>query len=158
MKEHMQKLHTQIKCDQFDYCSVDQTQLNNHNEVNHKQEAQENKCDSWDFEAGSKDILSEHMASKHDSNQDTVDNSYIENILAENVMLKKELANMKDDFERLNDIFETTRNSSKDYNKNNDIEINKVRDENRILKTENEFLKEKNDTLYKLGKIALETY
>ena len=98
------------------------------------------------------------MASKHDSNQDTVDNSYIENILAENVMLKKELANMKDDFERLNDIFETTRNSSKDYNKNNDIEINKVRDENRILKTENEFLKEKNDTLYKLGKIALETY
>ena len=56
------------------------------------------------------------MASKHDSNQDTVDNSYIENILAENVMLKKELANMKDDFERLNDIFETTRNSSKDDN------------------------------------------
>ena len=28
----------------------------------------------------------------------------------------------------------------------NDIEINKVRDENRILKTENEVLKEKNDT------------
>ena len=34
--------------------------------------------------------------------------------------------------------------------------MNKVREEYRIVKTENEFLKEKNDTLFKLGKVALE--
>ena len=34
--------------------------------------------------------------------------------------------------------------------------MNKAREEYRIIKTENEFLREKNETLFKLGKIALD--
>ena len=85
--------------------------------------------------------------------QVTVDKTYLEKILAQNNKLTNELSNLKDDFERLNEIFETSRNSSKDGNRSSDVELNKVREEYRIAKAENEFLKEKNDTLCKLGKI-----
>ena len=37
-----------------------------------------------------------------------------------------------------------------------EIELEKVREEFRVAKTQNEFLLEKNETLYKLGKIAME--
>ena len=49
---------------------------------------------------------------------------------------KHELSNLTEDFERLNEIFETSRNSSNEVNKTSDIELNKVREEYRIINTE----------------------
>ena len=92
---------------------------------------------------------------EQEQNQTVVDISWLENLLKENENLKTELGNLKDDFERLNDIFENTQNSNQDQDRNSETKLTKAREEYRIVKTENEFRKEKHDTLFKLGKIAL---
>ena len=114
------------------------------------------KCDICDYQAQDMNNLNKHKADIHDQNKVTVDKKYLDGIVEENLKLKTELSNLKEDFERLNDIFENSRNSSQEQDKNSDVELNKVREEYRIIQTENEFLIEKNDTLFKLGKIALD--
>ena len=63
---------------------------------------------------------------------------------------------MKDDFERLSNIYRKEQDDFKDLKLNIDIDLTKTRDEYRRMKAENEKLNVKNDTLYKLGAIALE--
>ena len=76
--------------------------------------------------------------------------------MAENLKLKEEVSNIKEDFERLQDIFETRNNSTKTDNREAEVELADIREQFRVTKTENEFLREKNDTLFKLGRIALQ--
>ena len=125
---------------------------------NHGQETiiEEEKysCKECKQEFPNKDSLNKHNESTH--GKITIDKNYFENLVAENTRLIRENSRLKDDFERLNDIFETSRNNSTTSTNASDIELAKVREEYRIVKTQNEFLTEKNETLYKLGKIALE--
>ena len=58
-----------------------------------------------------------------------------------------EVRNLKDDFERLNDIFETSKNNANNTGHSDDVELEKVREEFRTVKGENIFLLEKNETL-----------
>jgi hypothetical protein len=63
---------------------------------------------------------------------------------------------VKEDFERLQDIFETRNNVTKTDNRETEVELADIREQFRVTKTENEFLREKNDTLFKLGRMALQ--
>ena len=53
-------------------------------------------------------------------------------------------------------IFEVTKNVTKKDTKEIDTELANVREKFRVAKEENIYLKEKNDTLFKLGRMALE--
>ena len=53
-------------------------------------------------------------------------------------------------------IIETSRNSAKADNKDADVELASLREQHRVPQTENVFLKEKNETLFKLGKMAID--
>ena len=80
----------------------------------------------------------------------------MDDIVAEKERLGGELSSLKDDFERLNDIYETSKNNANNTGHSNDVELAKVREDYRVIKAENVFLLEKNETLFKLGKIALD--
>ena len=54
------------------------------------------------------DSLKKHKTEVHEHNKILVDKTFIDNILAENDKVKAELANLKDDFERLHTIFKDT--------------------------------------------------
>ena len=69
---------------------------------------------------------------------------------------KDEVSKLKEDFERLQSIFEVTKNASKKDTKEIDEELANVREQFRVTKEENIYLKEKNDTLFKLGRMAIE--
>ena len=73
----------------------------------------------------------------------------------ENSELKNELRSVKDDFERLSEIYRKEQQDFKDLKLNIDIDLSKTREEYRRMKVENEKLIARNDTLYKLGNIAL---
>ena len=142
-------------CEECNFTAPTLVQLQEHHADKHTQSIQI-KCKSCDFQAENTSSLTKHKAEKHKQNQVTVDKTYLDRILEENVNLKGELSHIKEDFERLHEIFDNSRNSSQEQDKSSDIELKKVREEYRIVKTENEFLKEKNETLFKLGKIALD--
>ena len=58
-----------------------------------------------------------------------------------NSELKEELSNVKEDFERLQDIFETRNNVNKNENREVDVELADIREQFRVTTTENEFLR-----------------
>lgn len=117
-------------------------------------------CEKCSETFDTKANLAQHKQDKHaETNNDELDSKERASLIkmkTENERLNKALETLKDDFERLNDIFETSKsNGVKDANET-EIELEKVREEFRVAKTQNEFLLEKNETLYKLGKIAME--
>ena len=69
---------------------------------------------------------------------------------------KNEVFKLTEDFDRLQSIFELSKNSSSKDNHSRDIELSEVRDQFKAAKEENVYLKEKNDTLFKLGKMAID--
>ena len=97
------------------------------------------------------------MQIKHEDNLNKimVDREYINNIMEENKKISRELATIKDDFERLHDIYESSKSESNNGNHAAEVELAKVREDFRVVKTQNEFLIEKNETLFKLGKLQL---
>ena len=80
-----------------------------------------------------------------------VKKDYLEGLEAENEVLKSEVCKLKEDFERLQSIFEVTKNTAKKDNHEIDSELANVREQFRAAKEENIYLREKNDTLFKLG-------
>ena len=134
-------------------------------------------CDACKFTTNYQEHLGKHIVEKHKvtnqnpaSNQDadeqasntkqsakkvTVTQDYIEKILAENANFKEEVSILKGDFERLQDIFETRNSTSKTDTRETEVELADIREKFRVTKTENEFLREKNDNLFKLGRMAL---
>ena len=148
-----QTVHT---CDICQKIFQSASALSGHNEVHNQPTI--HACDICMNTFGSINDLQIHkvMHIQDNSGKVYVDQSYLDSILSKNAKLEKELDNLKEDFERLNDIFETSKNTSKSVGQASDIELAKVREEFRIAKTENEFLVEKNETLFKLGKIALD--
>ena len=86
----------------------------------------------------------------------TVKKDYLSAVEAENRQLKEEASKLKEDLERLHSIFDVTTNSNRKDNHEIDVELAAVREQFRLAKEENVYLKEKNDTLFKLGKMALD--
>ena len=80
----------------------------------------------------------------------------METVEAENEKLKNEVSKLKEDFERLHSIFETTKTTARKDNHEVDMELSEAREQFRAVKSENVYLKEKNETLFKLGKIVIE--
>ena len=70
--------------------------------------------------------------------------------------MKGEVSSVKDDFERLSNIYRKEQQEFNELKLNIEIDLTKTREEYRRMKAENEKLIVKNDTLYKLGAIALE--
>ena len=93
-------------------------------------------------------IKKEHATVEH--TKVTSEKEYIEKLEKENSELKTELRSTKDDFERSSTIYKS------ELKLNIDIDMSKTREEYRRMKVENEKLVARNDTLYKLGNIALE--
>ena len=143
LKNHRLSVHPQVKCGKCNLLVKDQEQLDQHVRTAHEatkvaeNQAQQHKCDQCDYMGTGESTLNDHKANFHDQNRVTVDQSYIEGILAENEKLKSEINNLRDDFDRLNEIFESSRNSTNYENRNDDVELSKVREEYRLVKTEN---------------------
>ena len=134
---------------------VDDHKASMHVEITIIDEPEEsNQCSECDKNFASTHNLSVHKETNH-GNKILVDKSYMDNILAENKRMINEVRNLKDDFERLNDIFETSKNNANNTVHSNDVELAKVREEFRTVKAENVLLLEKNETLFKLGNVAL---
>ena len=145
MKTHTEKQI--LKCDACSFSTDTQSLLGNHIISAHTSKFIPSQtpdpiqptCDQCRFSPKDEDDLKQHKLTSHQDASDQVkfDETYVQNILIENLKLKKELSNLKDDFVRLNDIFELSKNTSKTDPRDDE--------------TENECLKEKNDTLFKLG-------
>ena len=112
-------------------------------------------CDVCDLHFSNSRELSIHNETIH-GNKVLIDKAYLDNTVAENERLNRELANLKDDFERLHNKFETSKNNANNNENSNDVELAKAREEFRVAKAKNVFLLEKNETLFKLGKLALD--
>ena len=97
----------------------------------------------------------ENENSRKDNNV-TVEEKFVENLVNNNLKMKEDFRNLQDNFERLSDIYQKERNKSSENKGEIEIELQKTREEYRKIKTENEALKVKNDTLFKLGNIATE--
>ena len=96
------------------------------------------------------------MNTEHESDSISVKKEYLKSLEAENEYLKTEVDRIKEDFERLQSIFEISKNAAKKDNHEVDIELSTVRDQFKSVKEENIYLKEKNETLFKLSKMALD--
>ena len=159
LNTHHEANHTEIKCDKCTHVSINQANFEEHLTSKHKEKAAEEElnslCDTCDMRFTTTPELLNHKEIMH-KNKVLIDKSYMDNILADNNRLSEELANLKDDFERLNDIFETSKNTATNASQSNDIELEKVREEFRVVKAQHVFLVEKNETLFKLGNIALD--
>ena len=81
---------------------------------------------------------------------------YLEHLEKERDSLKNEVLKLSEDFERLQSIFEISKNASNKDNHEIEAELSEARDQFKVVKEENVYLKEKNDTLFKLGKMALD--
>ena len=107
---------------------------------------------------GTRILLEKHIEEEHSTveyGKVTSDKEYIEKLVAENAEVKNELRLVKDNFERLSEIFKKEQQEFNELKLNIDNDMSKTREEYRRMKTENEELKVKNETLYKLGEIAL---
>ena len=115
-------------------------------------------CNNCDKTFESLDDLKKHSFEEHVTRDKmiTVKQEYFDHITLENKTLKLEMAKLKEDFEKLHEIFETSKNAANKDNIDVDVELSNLREKFRVTKTENEFLKEKDETLFKLGKIALD--
>ena len=97
-----------------------------------------------------------HKENEHgeESNKMLVDKDFVSNLLEANAKLNDEIRDVKDNFERLSDIYQKEQAHSVDKKFDIEIELSKTREEYKRVKAENEELKIKNDTLFKLGNIA----
>ena len=65
-----------------------------------------------------------HKETNH-GNKFLVDKSYTDNILAEKERMINEIRNLKENFERLNEIFETSKNNANNTGYSNDVKLAK---------------------------------
>ena len=137
--------HTQQNTSECDLCEFKSTTTQTIEM--HKQEyhvlVQCEHCNNF-FE--SRTQLEKHSEEKHkeDTSQKCCD------LAKENAELKEELRAVKDNFERLSDIY---KKKQEDFNEQKliiEIDLAKTREAFRQVKTENEELKVRNDTLFKL--------
>ena len=107
-------------------------------------------CTICDIFVDSRVLLRKHIKDEHD------DTSLEEKKLAEdNHKLNLEIRRVKDDYERLSDIYKKQQEEFNEQKLIIEMDLAKTREGFRQMKAENEELKVKNDTLYKLGNIAL---
>ena len=100
-------------------------------------------------------LLRKHIEEEHKEKETHHNQS---ELAQENAKLKEELRALKDNYERLSDIFNK---QQEDFNSQKliiEVDIPKTREGFRQLKAENEELKVRNDTLFKLGDVALKKY
>ena len=97
-----------------------------------------------------------HLEPQHASNDYiTVKKEYIDNLENQNKKLKEDLCNVKEDFERLHYMFDASNTENRKDSNSLDVELAETREQFKTVKAENVHLKERNDTLFKLGKLAL---
>ena len=123
------KVHTANRHKVCTLCTLvvlNEDQLEKHTSEYHRADLQEGivNCDLCDAQLESINSLNKHKTEVHGPNKILVEKSYIDNIIAENEKVKAELLNLKDDFKRLNNIFENSRNTFQDQDRNNDVELN----------------------------------
>ena len=156
LNDHKSEKHVKFfKCDLCEYEGETNLVLEVHKSDTHVIVA----CSFCDTFLDTRILLQEHINKEHatvDLARVTSDKEYIEQIVKENEDLKSQLRSVKDDFERLSSIYRKEQEDFKELKLNIDIDLTKTRDEYRRLKADNEKLIVRNDTLYKLGNIALE--
>ena len=155
MTSHM-KIHTTIQCNDCSFTTSSPETLGNH--IKDKHSVGSNlaaiQCTNCELRFTDHADYTNHMKTHTDYTY--VKKTYLETLEAENEHLKSEVCKLKEDFERLQSIFEVTKNTSRKDNHEIDAELANVREQFRAVKEENIYLREKNDTLFKLGKMAID--
>ena len=148
---HRLTRHTQIECELCEFKSKEVQTMEMHKQDYHVL-VHCNHCDSF---LDSRILLKKHIEETHRTDKTSQE---FGELLEENAKLKEELRAVKDNFERLSDIH---RKQQEEFNEQKliiEVDLAKTREEYKRMKTENEELKVRNDTLFKLGNIALKKY
>ena len=111
-------------------------------------------CTICDIFVDSRILLRKHSRDEHSESIAEEDSVLIQ----ENSELKEQLRILKDDFERLSDIYKKQQDEFNEQKLIIEVDLAKTREGFKLMKTENEELKVKNETLFKLGNIALKKF
>ena len=180
LEEHKRSIH--LKCDLCTEVLSTEDELKEHQSLKHPENC---NCDLCDYNSTSKEGIESHKKDVHvivactycdtfidttfslrtnienehatmDKAKVTSEKDYIQQIANENSALKAELRSVKDDFERLSDIYKKEQHEFKELKLNIGTDLSKTRDEYKRLKIENGKLIAQYDMLFKLGNISLE--
>ena len=152
LQNHIE-VHINFTCEACSFSTADSEELASH--INQEHAKMIFICGICEATSANKNEYKDHIQQNH-GDYVTVKKDYLDAMEAENKQLKEEANKLKEDLERLHSIFDTTKNSNRKDNQDIDVELAAVREQFRVAKEENVYLKEKNDTLFKLGRMALD--
>ena len=156
LQDHIQNHHS-YDCDQCDYKGttteiMEQHILEKHIEPDSNKDF---KCDECEYSCKDKGELLEHFKENHKQDESTNGEVSDSN---EVLKLKEELKKLKNDFQRLESLLQDSLEENNKMKSEHDEKLSEAYDNLRIVKTENEELKEKVDVLFKLGRGYINKY
>ena len=159
LKEHIKDNHTFV-CTMCYFEGTNVTMMENHILEKHCTPDENNQfsCDECNDRFESKDNLIRHYRSTHKEEQsDQVDRAPTEVSndgvnTTEERRLNEELRTLKNNFQRLEQLFKSSVEEVEKVKSDYEAKITEANDKYRMVKAENEALKEKVDVLFKLGR------
>ena len=131
-------------------------ELEEHIKLHERAESVENfKCDFCNHKALTVDDLEKHVHDEHDAPKQSEEDMVMNKSVGEQEMSRK-LRMIEDSYDRLMTLFKRKQSEHSDKELAFKIELEEVNEKLRVIKTENQKLKEINETQHKLWKIFVE--
>ena len=160
---HGDSMDKKFECNICENLFDEETDLEDHKQLHHEATLSF-LCDLCAHTAATDEALNKHRAEEHPPNpverveQEVTDDQQKNGNLEENLELKRKLRLMEDSYDRLMAMFQKQQSECKDKALAYKTELEEVNECFRVAKTENEKLKEINETQHKLWKIFLDKF
>ena len=158
LTEHVQANHT-FECTMCDFKGITTTVMENHILEKHYSPDANNMfcCDECNFKCKNREALGIHFHAIHETNPQNAinvieDEESNNEDMDETTKLKEELRSLKNNFERLESLFQDSLEEVNNVRSEYEAKLVEANDKFRTVKEENEALKEKVDVLFKLGR------
>ena len=159
LEEHCKAEHY-FSCDMCPFIGMGEETMENHILEDHAVPDENNQfnCDECTFRTENKATYGKHFKDKHGSNTKDDNNRKDNTELGSNSLtldeaaLKEELKLLKSNFERLESMYHESLDEVQKVKAEYEAKLITAHDDYRIVKAENEVLKEKVDVLFKLGR------
>ena len=155
LTEHRKEAHM-FECEMCAFEGNTIAIMENHILEQHYSQDENNQfpCDECDYKCETREELGNHFREKHRENSDlnVIDEAKRNTETQNEANLKEELRVLKNNFERLESMFQDSLEEVNQVKSEYEAKLIEANDKVRIVKTENEELKENIDVLFKLGR------